>query len=456
MAGINDLLMSQKPLQTGASAMYPASEALKKRFTVMSRFGDPIQLWDESPDKKYIFLPRAVCPMGEKDVRVSGFPITVKSKFVPRNEEQATVVPEAIRLLKQGHSFLFEAPTGFGKTIACAHIICEVGVTTLVVCTKDDLIKQWKKRLLQQTDLKPSDIGLIQQDVCDVYGKKVVIGSVQSLAIPDRYPVGIRQQFGLVIFDECHRLGAETFSRTARMFPSKLRLGVSATPTRVDGKEIVFNAHIGPVRVRAKALPMIPKVLRYNTGWSCPRWKVDGKIQKLPHSPGKCGHVLKYITRDPVRNRLIVFLAKKSYDNGRRLVIFSDIIDHLELLQGLLKKAGVPSGDIGCYYGAMTGAKMDAALGKKIVLATPGKMGEGTDAPWIDACLLATPKSNIEQLVGRALREYPDKRQPVVFDLCDWDSPVFSGYAKKRDEFYKRVKASIKEMEAVTNEAAAA
>lgn len=446
MAGINDLLVALPPIQTGAMAKYAASEALKKRFTVMSRFGDVIKLWDESSDGKFIFLPRAVCPPAETDMRVDGYPIKVESFFKPRNDEQALVTAQASHLLKEGHSFLFEAPTGFGKTIVASKLIADVGVTTLVVCTKEDLIKQWRERLIKFTDLTSKDIGLIQQDVCDVYGKKVVLASVHSLAIPGRYPPGIRLIFGMIVFDECHRLGAETFSRTAAMFPARLRLGFSATPKRVDGKEIVFNAHIGPVRVRAKAVPMIPKVLRYQSGWVCPRWKLDGVIKPMPHSPGKAGHVLKYLFRDPVRNALLVHLCFKAWKAGRRNVVFSNTIAHLELLAALCKKAGIPASDIGQYYGVLKGHQMDSALGKKLIFATPGKMGEGTDAPWLDCCTLACPLSNVEQIVGRVLREYPEKQQPVVFDILDMDSPVFKGYANKRQEYYDKVKAEVKEM----------
>ncbi len=450
MGAASSLTLDAYPQRYGALAQYPNSPVLRERFSVTSRFGDPIQLYTESADGGSIFVPRAVCPIppGDADIRVDGYSIGIQSKFVPRNDEQARVVPEALAHLNAGRSFVLEAPTGFGKTVVMGKLIAEVDRTALIVCTKDDLVKQARQRMLEHTTLTPDDIGIIQQDRCHVFGKKVVIASLQSLAIPDRYPVGIRQYFGFVLFDEVHRLGADTFGRVAGMFPSRLRLGVSATPKRIDGKEVVFEAHIGPVLVRAKGVPMKPKVLRYNTGWQLPRWKIDGKMQKMPHSPGKCGHVFKHMAKDPHRNRLLVYQALKCHQNKRRLVIFSKLTDHLQLLETLLIKQGVSPNAFGHYYGAMSGKKLDAAAAKPVILATPEKMGEGTDIPWLDACVLAMPMANVEQIVGRVLREHEGKPQPVVFDNVDADSNVFIGYANKRNAYYQRIGADVKNMEA--------
>jgi superfamily II DNA or RNA helicase len=326
-------------------------------------------------------------------------------------------------------------------------------MTTLVVCTKDDLVNQWRQRIMQHTDIPSSQIGKIQQNKCDVYGKKAVIASLKSLAIPDRYPPQIKQLFGLVIFDEVHRLGADTFQVVCRMFPSWLRLGLSATPERQDGKEIVFFANIGPIRVVSEGVPMVPKVLRLESGWRVPRTKKkdpmsgEYKLIKMPHSPGKCAHVVRFLLRNTDRNRMLVWAMKKAWQNKRNTVIFSSSIDHLELLRDLCVKEGIPRKDFGEYFGGGRSEKhLHEAAAKPLVLATPGKAGDGTDFPWWDCCVLAAPFAGIKQSAGRVLREYPDKRQPVIFDIDDSDSSVFLGYMNKRDEYYASVGAEVKEM----------
>lgn len=354
--------------------------------------------------------------------------------------------------IDKDHLYLLGDFTITHNTWVALALAAALGVPVLVVCTKDDLVTQWKQRILQHTDVEANQIGLIQQNTCDVYGKKIVIASIKSLSIPGRYPPAIRSLFGLVVYDEVHRLGADTFQTVSRMFPAKWRLGLSATPVRIDGKEIVFFANIGPIRVVGVGVPMIPKVLRYDSGWRCPRIrqtdKVTGekKLVKLPHMAGKAGHVLKYLLRDQDRNKLIVWLMKKAYANNRRAVIFSNQIDHLELLRDLGVKAGIPTSAFGQYYGSSSEAKLDAAAIKPMVLATPGKAGDGTDKPWWDCAFLVSPFSNVAQIAGRVLREYPDKLQPVIFDISDRDSHVFAGYENKRDEYYASVGGKVKEM----------
>lgn len=454
MASVKKLMMSQTPISFGSMAKYPASDELRKKFETHSRFGDDIVLYEKSADGQFLFLPRAVCPVGGEDLRCKGVPISFSMKTTPKDAEQARVYNECLELLQDKQSHIVQAGTGSGKTWVGLAVAAAIGKVTLVIVPKDDLVKQWRERILQHTDIEPHEIGRIQQNKCDVYNKKIVIASLKSLAIPDRYPVAIRSLFGLVIFDEVHRLGADTFQVCCRMFPAMLRLGLSATPERIDGKEIVFQANIGPVRVKSEGVPMVPKVLRYESGWRCPRYRKkdpktgEVKLTMMPHTPGKCGHVLKYLLRDQTRNRLIVFLMLKAFKNKRNTVIFSHQIDHLELLRDLCVKAGVPRNAFGEYFGGgRSDDHLDQAAARPLVLATPGKAGDGTDFPWWDCCLLASPMASVKQTAGRVLREYPDKLQPVIFDIDDSDSPVFKGYQNKRDEYYASVGAEVKEMQ---------
>lgn len=430
--------------------MYPSSEELRKQFTWVTRFGDVYPAYVDSGDK--IKLPRGLCPIGEIDKRVDGIAINCKLNFEPRNDEQVRVIDESISRLKNGESFIVQASTGFGKTAISAPIIHAVGRKTLIVVSKSDLIQQWRNDLAKFLSLPKEKIGFIRQDKYDVVGKDIVIGMLHSLAIPDRYPSGILKEFGFVIFDEVHVLGADTFGKVACMFPARLRMGLSATPERADGKERLFMAHIGPVKVIAKLVPMNPKVLRMETGWRCPRQvrhTASGpQVVQIPHAPGKDKHVVKIMAKNQQRNELIGWLIKSCYEKGRHLVVFSDIRAHLEQLAAVAMKNGVPQKEIGFYWSGPTRAQLDIVAGKKVVLATYGMAGVGTNYPWWDAMIMATPRGGAKQIIGRVLREYPDKKTPIIFDLIDSDSPVYKGYARTRYELYKskELSADVKDV----------
>lgn len=450
---LTDLIMSEPPASYGAMAEYPFSVALQQRFTTFSRFGDPVLLYKINQGR--ILLPRAVCPVGANDTRVPGRPVEFTCSLKPRSDEQARVINATTDFLLAGQSGLVQCPTGFGKTAVTQPVIANVGVKTLVILPKTDLLwgdQQWlwsAKKFLGLTD---NDIGIVQQDTCLVKGRKVIFAMLHSLAIPGRYDMSLFEDVGLVIWDEVHRLPADQFLSTATLFPAKLRLGLSATPERADGKEIAVYAHIGPVRVSSKAIPMKPKVLAYRTAWQCPRtMRPDPKtgvkkIVPLPHSPGKCTHIFKLLAKDPTRNKLLAEMIETAWRKKRKLVVFSHLIDHLDTLRAAAGAEGVPFKDMAYYVGGMKTQDLEAAKVKPVILTTPNMMKEGTNLPWLDACLFATPMSDIVQATGRILREYPDKPTPIIFDITDDDSPVFAGYAKNRRLFYKKLGAEVVEM----------
>jgi superfamily II DNA or RNA helicase len=439
------MMVSKQPLWTGAWAAYDYDEQLARRYRLLDRFEQPYLLYKSQNGK--LFLPRAFCPVGEVDKRITGNEIDFDLKYPPRNPEQDRVIVETYEFLEAGQSGIVQAPTGFGKTYCACAVTALLRRPTLVVTTKDDLYEQWIEAANKFLGLPYEKIGRIRQNTCDVAGKPFVVGMIHSLAIEGKYPDWIKTCFGLVHFDEVQRLPADEFSKVAGMFASKWRVGWSATPDRADGREIVFFGHIGPVRVVSDAQPMIPEIFRYHTTYTLPLVprRINGKYKlvKLPHQAGKVGHVISNMVKDEERNRLIAKLGSMCYKNGRQTVLFSDQREHLETLYGYLLALGVKSSDVAFYVGGIKKAEKEAAKTKPFLLATYNFMGEGTDVPTLDAAILSTPRSDVRQIVGRVIRSLDGKQTPIVFDLIDDDSPVFEAYASKRMKFYNSVGAKV-------------
>jgi len=445
MVSAHKLKMIKQPLETGAMAKYKYDPKLAKKYSFVSPFGDKVKLYESHDDS--IYLPRNICPLGATNCMVEGEPCEFPNSIVPRNSEQTRVISEATQLLECGENFLLRAGTGFGKTICCLKVIANIGVKTLVIVPKTDLMDTWKKAIMTFYNIPESEIGILQADKCQVQGKKIVIAMLKSISTPDRYPDWVYDEFGLVVFDEVHRLGAEKFSYACGLFPAKLRLGLSATTKRKDGKSVVFEAHIGPVRVETDLITLSPKVLLYRSNWMCPRVKnKHGEIVKLQHQPGKTMHLTKMLGKHKERNILLANIVKEAYKAKRTLVFFSDTLDHLNLMRKMCINMGVAPSDTGMYVGGMKKHVLEIAKHKPIIFTTFKMMSEGTDIPWLDMLILAMPKADVEQVVGRVLREFPDKKEPVVVDIIDDDSPVFKGYAEKRLIFYRKKQAKIKTM----------
>jgi superfamily II DNA or RNA helicase len=452
LTALHELIQQAKPLRTGATAVYPYSAKLEKKFQFTSRFGDEVSLC--RVEGNVIHLPRAVCPIGVIDERVNGTVVNFPKAPTPK-PNQYELFDATANFLLDGLSGIVQAYTGWGKTVLGYHAAYVTHRKTLVITTKDDIFKQWIEGAKQFLGLPDQMVGEIRGDKCEVEGTVFVVAMVQSLSKLGRYPAWIRDSFGLVIFDECHRMPAEQFSVVVDMFPAKLRLGLSATPSRADGKEIIAFAHIGPIRAATEAELMIPKVLRFKSEWKCPRTlKTDHEtgeqeVVRIPHQPGKTTHIEKIIGKDKVRNHAIAELIKQAFDKGRKTVIFSTLHDHIHALhKSCLVDFKVSGKDMGFYVGAVTKAEQAAREREKvkpIVFTTFSMMSEGTSIDWLDTCLLAMPRSNVTQPVGRIRREYPDKLPPVVMEMIDEDSPVFNSYAASRLRWYKSIGCQVKD-----------
>lgn len=446
-------VLTELPVSLGAGAVYPFSEALLAKCMRKSKYDGPYSLARVVglEGNQRIWVPRNMAPQGCKtDMRAEGLTINVKSSFKPRNPEQKRVIDETVSRLGMGMSFMMEAPTGFGKTWCAMEIIARMKLKTIIVVTKEDIRDQWIAAAEALLGLKVgAGIGLIQGDTCSVSGASVVIAMVQSLSKEGRYPEAIFKDFGLAIWDECHRLAADAFAMSAYRLPAKLRLGISATPDRKDGKEEVLYAHIGRIRVRTDAAPMTPRVIRQESPWECPmRRKVDletgvVKMVQIPHNAGKASHVVKLLANHHARNTLIAKFVAAAFKKGRKILVQSDLKDHLDLLVPLICKQGVPMAEISFYVGGMKSGAREHAKTKTVIMATYQMTAEATDIPTLDTLVMCTPKSDVRQIVGRVIRFLDDKKEPVVFDIVDSTSTVFKGYAAARAKWYKSIGASV-------------
>jgi len=445
---LTNYMTNDLPDATGAMSRFPYSPQLAVRYKFKTTYGDDVDMAIRQGNA--LLVPRETCPTSPNDYRVTSDTIALKCNFSPRNPEQLPVAEKLVKLLSEGHNGIADAPTGWGKTVVGSLVAAKLGQTTMIVVTKEDLMKQWRSALITVLGISPTLIGHVQQDVCDWQGKRVVIGMAHSLVIPDRYPSEMYKYFGLLMLDEVHQLAADTFIRACQMFPAKLRLGWSATVERADGKTALLRAHIGPVIAKGTIVPMAPKVLIKRTGWKIPTRKVfrNGMYveEKIPHKPGQMMLVAKAMISSPVRNMEMVNFCKQCYDAGRRILFMSDIIAHLNNLFHLLADQGIPGEDMAYYIGGLKPHEIERAKKSRIVLGTYKMCSTGTDVPAWDTLIMATPRVDVTQAMGRVMREMEGKRQPIIFELLDHDK-IFSGFHMSRLKQYYSKGATIIDMD---------
>ena len=364
-----------------------------------------------------------------------GLPIDIHFNGSLREEQK----PIQQLYLNENGGGIISLKCGGGKTVLALSIIAEIKQKTIVLVHKDFLMTQWRDRILEF--LPDAKIGKIQQDHVDIDNKDIVLAMVQSISMKD-YPKEIFDQFGLAVFDECHHLGAEVFFKSMRKVASRYMLGLSATPKRKDGLQWVFESFIGPIVYQTKDITtegVEVNVIDYysNDQSYC---KECLMYTKKPCLPKMINNVCAY----PERTNLILQLTKDTYELGRNVLILSDRRAHLDIMLENLLEQGIPSG---LYVGGMKPFDLHESQEKNVILGTFSMASEGMDIPKLNTIILASPKSDVVQSVGRIMREKANVRKfhPLIIDIND-THPNFQTFKRqciKRITFYKQQKYKI-------------
>jgi len=129
-------------------------------------------------------------------------------------------------------------PTGTGKTEVALQVMAQAAVSTLVVAPVRDLMYQWHRRILEGLGY---DAGIVGDNVYCV--KPVSVTTYDSACI---HMDKLGNRFGLIVFDECHHLPGPIRRDAARMSAAVMRMGLTATPERSDGRHVDLDRLIGP------------------------------------------------------------------------------------------------------------------------------------------------------------------------------------------------------------------
>lgn len=146
---------------------------------------------------------------------------------------------------------LSTAATGGGKTIMASALIWTAvqkrNLRTLFLADTDELVAQAAKGIFKATGLVPSI-----EKAAERAGRRShnVVGSIQTIANPDRLATWDPSHFGMIIADEAHLSMADSWQRVLKHFnqdgAGAWILGVTATPERGDGKDLwSFYEHLG-------------------------------------------------------------------------------------------------------------------------------------------------------------------------------------------------------------------
>ena len=364
------------------------------------------------------------------DITISpGLPIKVDFKGDLR-KQQVPIIDAFMKCANTKGCGLIELPCGFGKTIIALNILSQLEKKTLVIVHKEFLLEQWLERIREF--LPTARVGRIQGQIIDIENKDIVIGMLQSLAMKE-YPIETFQEFGFTIVDETHHIAAEVFSNSLFKIVTPYMLGLSATMTRKDGLTKIFKMFLGEVEYKAKREKkdnLVVKVIHY-------RVKDDEYNETLvdwrgyPQYSRMIGKLCAYAPRADFVVRILSDLIKPT--SNMQIMVLSQNKSLLHYLYKSLEDTH-PS-TAGFYVGGMKQKDLKITESKKIILATYAMAEEALDIKTLTTLVMATPKTNVTQSIGRILRT--DHENPLVVDLVDCHDVFVRQWGKRKAHYFK-------------------
>ena len=330
---------------------------------------------------------------------------------------------------------LLELPCAWGKTSGSLYILSQLKKKTLVIVHKEFLLNQWVERI--QQFLPKARVGRIQGQIIDIEGKDIVIGMLQSLSMKE-YPSSVFDSFGLTIIDEVHHISSQTFSNALFKIVTKYMLGLSATMNRKDGTTRVFKMFLGDVIFKGKrdeGHNVIVKAIEYHVEDDEFNHVITDFRGNVSYS-SMISKLCEYNRRSEFIIKVVVNLL--NHDAKQQIIILAHNRNLIKYLHDAIQHRNIAT--VGYYVGGMKEAALKESENKQVIIATYSMASEGLDIKSLTTLIMSTPKTDIQQSVGRILRE--KHGQPIVVDIIDSHEP-FKNQWKKRRTFYMKEKYKI-------------
>lgn len=266
---------------------------------------------------------------------------------------------------------------------------------------------------------------------------KIDIAVMQSL--PRQGEINeLVENYGHVIVDECHHIGAASFEAILKRVRAKYVLGLTATPIRRDGQQPIIFMQCGPTRhtaVKTASAPHDLLVVPHTLAASI-ELPVEARIQD----------VFRHLINDSGRTQAIAADVVESFRNGRKVLVLTERTEHLQAIASELADKVAP---LYTLHGRMSKKQRTALIDElnslppaapRVLLSTGKLVGEGFDHPPLDTLVLAMPiswKGTLQQYAGRLHREHATKTDVRIIDVVDTGHPALQRMWDKRQRGYR-------------------
>ncbi len=410
-------------------AAFPNPEFYKAQAMRMSVWNKPRVIGCAENYPQHIALPRGCLDSALSFLRYNNIAAELIDKRFAGTECNAVFTgnlraeqEEAVSALLRYDTGVLCAPTAFGKTVTAAAVIARRKVNTLILVHRTELLKQWQERLAVFLQVGDS-IGIIGGGKHKPCGN-IDIAVVQSISRHGEVEPLVRN-YGQIIVDECHHIGAVSFSAILKETNARYLLGLTATSIRRDGLHPIIFMYCGAIRHTAAR----PKESLHNLEVLTRSRFTSGHLP----SDARIQDIFREIALDHDRTVAIAEEAMKAFGQGRKVLVLTERTDHLDDIASVMNTLKLSPFVLHSRLSKKKRTMLISGLNAlppdspRILLSTGRLIGEGFDHPPLDTLILAMPvswKGTLQQYAGRLHREHTGKSDVRIIDFVDTAYPV--------------------------------
>lgn len=336
-------------------------------------------------------------------------------KFTLREDQQ-----KANDFFSDGNSGIINCKPGWGKSIAALSLIHTLQLKTLIVTTTTVIRDMWVKEVKKHFGIDPCIIGggkVINPD------SPIAVGNIQTVEKVIQKNAGV---YGLIIIDECHHCSATTFTKVLNVSRASVKLGLSGTVTRRDGKHVMFPDFFGYKVFKGKDENRLTPTI----------WTYDSEVSIPSNNMIPWAKRANAVMEDPRHVSDVIFIAKMLEMMGHKVLVVADRVEFLQKVHKALPYSLMITGSVASTVEERE-VVMDAIrTGKaRTLCATQSIFSEGVSLNELSALIsgsLISGEELLEQLIGRIQRPAEDKLDPVYVDI------VLGGNTGRRQSYARK------------------
>ncbi|MFW6026882.1 MAG: DEAD/DEAH box helicase family protein [Candidatus Woesearchaeota archaeon] len=352
----------------------------------------------------------------------SKYPMTPKLNF---KHELYQYQKEAVQTILKKKVGIIELPTGAGKSIVAAEVIRRANTPSLYIIDNKELLQQTKE---DYEKLLNTEIGTIIEGNFNP-GKKVTVATIQTIMKLKDDPKlkEFMSNINLVIADELQIWGSDSYQKVDELLENcKWRIGMSATPYRTDGHDMLLEQVCGQI-IYKKSVSDIPGLKKPEIKFY--EFKGPKKLETVQKeyngvtveekATWRDDYELAIVNNDE-RNKKIKELVEQEY-KGKQIMIVASREEHLKKLNELIPNSKM-------FYGKTKKKERAQTIEDfkncefEVLITNISIVQKGLNIPTLEVIINASGNSSeiiTTQLCGRLNREHPDKKEKYYVDFFD-------------------------------------